>query len=114
MLRLIAVSVLQIVGLKLNRKRVRNPKTWKQNKRKLNRNIGQEYVSKNNVVVPARSSINCKCAKRCTDKFLIAAKNKILEDFNNLKEKNVQDAYLFGLITKAPVARYVYIFSYYP
>lgn len=89
-----------------SKKRAKNVETWKQNKRKLNRNSGIEYVSTSNKVVPARSSGACSCVKRCTEKFSQTEKETLLQDFNNLKDKNIQDAYLFGLISKAPVGRY--------
>lgn len=91
------------------KKRIKHVENSKQNKRKLLRNSGLEYVSASNKVVPARSSNDCSCAKRCTVKFSQSVREKVVQDFNNLKEKNIQDAYLFGLISKATVERYDHI-----
>lgn len=70
---------------------------WKQNKK----NYGKEYVYTGNTVVSPRSSISCNCSKRCTDKFSPVAKEKILQDFNNLREKIFKMHICMGLFQKS-------------
>ncbi|CAH1957034.1 unnamed protein product [Acanthoscelides obtectus] len=55
--------------------------------------------------MPARRGYECDCKNRCTSKISVEEKANILDKFNNLADKNVQDSYLFGLITVRPVAR---------
>lgn len=87
------------------RKRKRNIEKWIQNVRKTNRNKGKQYTNKKGTVVPPRISKNCLCPLKCTDQFSEEEKADILKNFNELTEKNVQDAYLSGLIKLKPVAR---------
>lgn len=90
---------------KSSRKRQKHTHLWKQNIRKRNRNAGKAYISKSGNFVPKRTSGSCSCKHKCTEKFCASTKQKILREFNELQEKNVQDAYLNGLITLHQVQR---------
>lgn len=88
-----------------SKKRKKNPERWLQNLRKLKRNSGEPYISKSGKAVPARQYSDCACKERCTGKLTDQVKQKLLNDFNTLANKNIQDAYLHGLISVYPVAR---------
>lgn len=87
------------------RKRKINFVKWVQNVRKRNRNEGKQYTSKKGTIVPPRATSNCDCKRKCTRKFSGEDKVNILKNFNDLKDKNIQDAYLSGVIRVKPVAR---------
>lgn len=55
--------------------------------------------------VPARAQYECECQNKCTRKLAENVKKDILDKFNGLESKNVQDAYLFGLISVRSVER---------
>lgn len=87
-------------------KRKKNPNRWLQNLRKSKRNSGEYYTSKSGKLIPARQYSECECKKKfSTIKFSDQAKQKLLNNFNSLANKNIQDAYLHGLIAVHPVAR---------
>ncbi|RZF33828.1 hypothetical protein LSTR_LSTR008951 [Laodelphax striatellus] len=88
------------------KKRKRDENNWTVNVRKNNLNAGKQYVTKTGKVVPARKFSNCQCQKRCLAEFTDCVKSKILNDFNEIANKNLQDAYLTGLISSHPVNSY--------
>lgn len=87
------------------KKRKRNRATWKQVVRKRNLQRGLPYISTTGRAVPARTNYDCQCKNTCTNKFTDNEKYCIINNFHNLAEKNIQDAYLFGLITVNSIAR---------
>ena len=90
------------------RKRVRREKDWISNKRKKLRNAGKMYVNSKRVVVPPRvCGSDCKCSMGCFKKIQSTERMKILEEFNNLQDFDIQNAYLHGLIHRCdPKRRY--------
>jgi hypothetical protein len=58
-----------------------------------------------------QKSEECKCKRQCSKKFPEGVM-KITDEFKGLKENNMQDAYLFGLISMHPIARYIYMHSF--
>lgn len=89
------------------RKRKRNKHLWKSVQRKDNLNKGLAYTSTSGKDVPARQNYGCSCQNACSSKISTGEKVSILNKFNDLGNKNIQDSYLFGLIEVKPVARYV-------
>lgn len=53
------------------RKRQRNPKSWKKNVRKENRQLGKSYTSTSGKIVPDKKlqHVDCKCKFKCCDKI---------------------------------------------
>ena len=90
-----------------SRKRPRRPETWKKNMAKSKRAKGEEYVSPSTgKTVPARTlGEPCKCKNQCYDLFTQEEKSSLLESFNRLANKELQDSHLFGLIKSKPVQR---------
>ncbi|XP_050301120.1 uncharacterized protein LOC126739479 [Anthonomus grandis grandis] len=79
------------------RKRKINKHLWKRVQRKSNLNKGLACTSKSGINMPARRGYECDCKNRCTSKISVEEKANILDKFNNLADKNVQDSYLFGV-----------------
>ena len=56
--------------------------------------------------VPSRSTGEaCSCRNKCYDLFSPEEKDAVIEAFNALSNKELQDAHLFGLITSKDVKR---------
>ena len=89
------------------RKRVRHPETWKRNMARAKRAKGEEYVSPSTgELVPARETAPaCKCKRKCYDAFTEDERTSILQEFNGLANKELQDSYLFGLISTTAIKR---------
>lgn len=87
------------------KKRKRNENKWTVNVRKFNLNTGKQYISKTGKLIPARKFSNCQCKKHCLSEVPDCVKLNIFNDFNNLANKNLQDAFLSGLISSHPVNR---------
>ena len=89
------------------RKRPRRPENWKKNVAKAKRAKGEAYVSPSTgKEVPARETgPACKCKRKCFYAFSDAERHDLLSRFNGLGNKEVQDAYLFGLISTKPIQR---------
>ena len=86
------------------KKRPRRPDRWKKNVAKLKRVRGEEYISPSSgrVVPPRKTGEACKCKRRrCFEYFSDHEKKDILSQFNHLANKEIQDAYLFGLISSS-------------
>lgn len=95
----------EIIEENKTRKRKKNKSLWKSVQRKHNLNSGLAYISTTGRNVPARQGYECSCKNQCTSKISFKEKTSILSKFNDLAVKNVQDSYLFGLITVKSVAR---------
>lgn len=87
------------------KKRKVNKDDWKQIVRKRSIAAGEEYVSCNGKVVPARTISECICVRKCTESLSLDEKKYILDSFNAMQNKNLQDSYLFGLITVREINR---------
>ena len=89
------------------RKRQRRPETCKRNVAKAKRAKGEEYISPSTGrVVPARTTGSpCKCKRKCYEQFTDDQKSNILQQFNALANKELQDAHLYGLISSSEVQR---------
>ena len=89
------------------KKRPRRPEHWKKNVTKAKRAKGEAYISPSTgKEVPARETRPaCKCQRKCYEAFSDAERGDLLQRFNDLGNKEVQDAYLFGLISSRPIQR---------
>lgn len=90
------------------RKRPRRPETWKKNAAKLKRAKGERYTSPSTgkVIEERRTGAACRCKRRkCFDQFSEEEMEGIIEDFNDIANKELQDAHLFGLIRPVEVKR---------
>ena len=89
------------------RKRQRHPESWKKTAAKAKRAKGEAYISPNTgKAVPRRETgPDCHCRKECFQRLLAEEKARLLEAFNGLADKDLQDAHLFGLIQPCQVKR---------
>lgn len=89
------------------RKRPRRPENWRKNVAKAKRAKGEAYVSPTSgKLVPARKTgPACKCKRKCYEFFSDAERDDLLKRFYGLANKEVQDAYLFGLISSKFIKR---------
>ena len=89
------------------RKRKRRPETWKRNVAKVKRAKGEEYISPTTgkVIEGAKQGPPCTCQRKCFERFSEAELSRIFTCFWELGDKNVQDAYLHGLIRVKKVER---------
>ena len=84
------------------RKRRRRPETVAKTKRAK----GEAYISPSTGKLVASRSTGppCRC-KKCFELFSTEEKEGIIVDFNEIGEKQLQDAHLFGLIKSQEVSR---------
>lgn len=76
-----------------------NQELWKENIRKTNRAQGFPYMAKNGTGRPGRTiGRDCMCKATCFAKVDGDQKQVILDAFNQLADKSLQDMYLQGLI----------------
>ena len=89
------------------RKRKRRPETWKRNVAKVKRAKGEEYISPTTgkLIEGAKQGLPCTCQRKCFERFSEAELSRIFTCFWELGDKNVQDAYLHGLIRVKNVER---------
>ena len=89
------------------KKRPRRPESWKRTAAKIKRAKGQSYVSPSTgKTVPARGTGDpCQCKRRCFDLFSAVERVAVIDAFNSLANKELQDAHLFGLIASSPIRR---------
>ena len=90
-----------------SKKRVRRPDSWARNVARRKRAKGEEYVSPRTgaTVGAVKQGPPCTCRSKCFTKFTDEELKKIFDCFWGLGEKNIQDAYLHGLIRVRKVAR---------
>jgi hypothetical protein len=89
------------------RKRKRAPEKWARNKLQAGRVAGRPHVNKGKHV-PARalgSLCGISCRKKCSVTCSQEICKKVLQQFNEILSKNLQDSYLCGLIECVPVKR---------
>ena len=68
-----------------------------QNKRKLLRNTGAEYVGVSWKVVQARNiDVDCKCSMGCFERVDEQCRQLVFSKFWALADYDIQNAYLFG------------------
>ncbi|XP_041984141.1 uncharacterized protein LOC121736808 [Aricia agestis] len=69
---------------------------------------GLEHINHMNKLVPARKSgPDCRCKRfKCYTKIDTRQREMILMNFNDIGNKNEQDAYLLGLMSASPTARH--------
>ena len=89
------------------RKRKRRLETWKRNVAKVKRAKGEECISPTTgkVIEGAKQGPPCTCQRKCFERFSEAELSRIFTCFWELGDKNVQDAYLHGLIRVKKVER---------
>ena len=82
------------------RKRKARPELWKRTVAKTKRAKGDTYTSPatGEVVEPRVQGPPCACKKKCYEKFSAEQLSRIFACFWELADKNIQDAYLHGLI----------------
>lgn len=79
---------------------------WTKEKRKRLRIAGKEYVNaKGSVVSEKQPGPDCKCRRKCYERVPKATRMKLFKGYYALKSHDEQNAYLFGLIRKVPIAR---------
>ena len=94
-------------GTNKPKKRPKLPQQWKRNVLKAKRARGESYTRPNGIVVAGRSTgLPCSCTKQCFSKLTEEEKDKLIEAFNNLTRKDLQDAYLHGLVSPHQVKRH--------
>ena len=80
------------------------------NSRKRKRNelgLGLEHKQYNGTPVPARKTgRSCSCSRKCFSKFDKNEIQKFVDDFNSLGNQDVQDAHIFGLVSRSTVQRH--------
>lgn len=90
----------------LGKKRIRRPETWRRNAIKKRRAEGKEYVNwKGNIIPEKQIGPACECGRKCFTEERINIFEKIFREFNALANKEIQDAYLCGLIKCCAVSR---------
>lgn len=90
----------------LGKKRVRNQNAWKRNVAKRKRAEGKKYTNrKGNTVAAKTMGQPCSCRKKCFDSGRQNQYAKVFQEFNELGNKEKQDAYLCGLIRQNAVKR---------
>ena len=89
------------------KKRLLRPEAWKRNVARAKRARGETYTSPSSgkEVAAAEQGPPCKCSRKCYEKFSKEELTKLFTCFWELAEKNVQDAYLHGLIRVKKVQR---------
>ncbi|CAH1968225.1 unnamed protein product [Acanthoscelides obtectus] len=93
-------------GLQGSRKRKRNPKVWKDNKRKTAALKGEAYVSTSGKrVAPKSSGSPCGCKEKCTEKFPMKKKTILISKLYDGRPKNERDTFLQGLIEVTTISR---------
>ena len=92
---------------KRGRKRLRNEEGWKRKKRKLQKDEGATYTTYKGIETPGKEimKVSCSCTHRCSEKLNSDELERIFKSFYKLKNHDVQNKYLFGLIRKIPVHR---------
>ncbi|CAG9830964.1 unnamed protein product [Diabrotica balteata] len=76
------------------RKRIRNTKSWKENKRRELKEKGEEYVSKKGVIKKEKQMKRpCDLQKKCYQKFTEEQRKRLFEGFYNLSTDG-QDQYI--------------------
>ena len=89
------------------RKRMPRPGQWKRNEAKAKRARGESYTSATTGkdIGAAQQGPPCTCQRKCFEKFSADELKRIFDCFWGLGEKNLQDAYLHGLIRVRKVER---------
>lgn len=76
---------------KLNRKRQRNVKDWKNVKAKIELNLGKEHVNRSGKNISAKDmGPPCKCILRCFDKINEDLRKQIFNEYWSLGDHNLQ------------------------
>ena len=90
------------------RKFITGPETWKGAEAKAKRSRGESYISPTTgkTVEAAKQGPPCSCKRKCFERFTQEELSKIFNCFWKLGSKDVQDAYLHGLIHVRKVARH--------
>ena len=89
------------------RKRIARPGQWKRNEAKAKRARGESYASATTgqEVEAAQQGSPCTCQRKCFEKFSADELKRIFDCFWGLGDKNLQDAYLHGLIRVRKIER---------
>ena len=102
----IASEVVVTTSQRRARKRTRNPEAWKKTVTKRKKARGEEHERHDGTTAPARSTgLPCSCNRKCFSFFTDEERQQIITGFNGLGSKDLQDANIFGLISRRPVKR---------
>lgn len=85
-----------------------DPAMWKQNVRHLKRMKGEEYITRNGVVVPEKKVkiiSDCSCRFNCSEMYPPKAQEELFRDYYKLADTCKQKAFLSSLIVERPVTR---------
>lgn len=90
---------------KKNRKSVDKSK-WARNQKKKMLATGQKHLNTSNKMIgPRVVGADCKCKFKCFEKVDEQERELVLQKFNEIGEKVMQDTYLVGLISTSEVTR---------
>lgn len=90
----------------VGKKRLQRQSLWKRNIRKVKKTLGKSYTNTTGLLVAEKKiGENCNCIKKCFDKIGEEGCNQIFAKFYAISSKDLQDAYLYGLIRRKLVAR---------
>lgn len=85
----------------------KRPETWKRSVAKVKRARGEPYISPSTgKEVPARTTgPPCRCKRKCFQLFSAQEVEGVISDFNDIGDKQLQDAHLFGLMKPREIQR---------
>lgn len=87
-------------------RRVLNPSKWKRNLIKKSIAEGKEYTNhKGKLVGPRKTGQDCHCRNQCFEKINENERRLVLDHFNKIGDRHLQDTYLGGLIRTNSVER---------
>lgn len=90
----------------IGKKRLVRRALWKRTIQKTKRVQGEPYVNVAGIEKPGQQiGNNCNCKLRCFDDIGREGCTAIFRNFYSISSKNLQDAYLYGLITRIEVQR---------
>lgn len=90
----------------LKRRRKLDTSKWKRNARKKKLARGEEHIDSTGKLKRPRTTGNdCLCKMKCFEKFNLEDRTRVLEKFNEIGDKHLQDTYLCGLITTSTIKR---------
>lgn len=88
-----------------SRKRTRNQRNYAQNIRKMKRNSGEEYETKESKHVSGKVFENkdCLCSKKCINGFGYEDRKANFDSFWKLANFEKQNLFLYGLVRKQSI-----------
>lgn len=96
-----------VTNLERKKRKCANSSSWKRNLKKKSIAEGRAYIDwKGKPVGPRKVGPDCRCKKfKCFDKISEEKRNIILQKFNKIGDRDLQNTYLAGLISTGSVNR---------